>query len=89
MSFSFYHAFFFLLFFTSLPPLHPPFLPYLSHILLLFGLEGEFNEHLLQLLITVVDNELLKTVCLCTSGREKVKGQVGVVIQSRDLNNAL
>lgn len=37
---------------------------YLSDVFLLLFFEGEFNEDLLQLLITVVDNELLKAVVL-------------------------
>lgn len=37
---------------------------YLSDVLLLLFFEGKFNEDLLQLLITVVDNELLKAVVL-------------------------
>lgn len=37
---------------------------YLSNVFLLLFFEGEFNEDLLQLLITVVDNELLKAVVL-------------------------
>lgn len=41
-----------------------PFKCYLSDVFLLLFFEGEFNEDLLQLLITVVDNELLKAVVL-------------------------
>lgn len=37
---------------------------YLSDVFLLLFFEGKFNEDLLQLLITVVDNELLKAVVL-------------------------
>lgn len=41
-----------------------PFKHYLSDVFLLLFFEGKFNEDLLQLLITVVDNELLKAVVL-------------------------
>lgn len=41
-----------------------PFKYYLSDVFLLLFFEGKFNEDLLQLLITVVDDELLKAVVL-------------------------
>lgn len=41
-----------------------PFKYYLSDVFLLLFFEGKFNEDLLQLLVTVVDNELLKAVVL-------------------------
>lgn len=44
--------------------LRMPVPTYLSDVLLLLFFEGKFNEDLLQLLITVVDNELLKAVVL-------------------------
>lgn len=37
---------------------------HLSLVLLLFLLQGQLYEHLLQLLVAVVDHELLKTVIL-------------------------
>lgn len=37
---------------------------YLSDVFFLLFFEGKFNEDLLQLLIAVVDNELLKAVVL-------------------------
>ena len=36
----------------------------LQHILLLLRLQSELDEHLLELLIAVVDDELLKTVAV-------------------------
>jgi hypothetical protein len=35
-----------------------------THVLFLFALQGQFDEHLLQLLVTQVDAELLEAVAL-------------------------
>lgn len=43
---------------------------HLFHILLLLFFECELNEYLLQFLITVVDDKLLKAVCLHTTSRQ-------------------
>lgn len=42
--------------------------PYLLDILLLFLLQGQLNEDLLELLVAVVDDELFKAVLLQTKG---------------------
>ncbi len=36
----------------------------LQHVLILLRLEGQLNEYLLQLLVAIVDDELLKTVAI-------------------------
>ncbi len=36
----------------------------LQHVLFLLRLEGQLDEHLLQLLVAIVDDELLKTVAI-------------------------
>lgn len=43
--------------------------PHLSHILFLLLFQSEFDEDLLQLLIAVVDDELLKAVVLKTENQ--------------------
>ena len=44
---------------------------YLSIVLLLFGAKCQFNEDVLQLLVAVIDDQLLKTVQLKNKNRNK------------------